>query len=297
MTNMNDMTDRKVIIQISDVHITGDGLLHASVDSLGNLVSILDSIEGAGSPPDLLLFTGDLADKGEPAAYRRFRETVEPFAQRLNARVLYVPGNHDTRAPFREHLLDGEPTQDLIDQVLWLDGLRVIALDSTAPPRHHGELEDQQLAWLRDELATRAPRGTILALHHPPIGGPSTFLDILTLRAPERLAEVIAGTDVLMIVAGHTHHASAGALGGVPVWVATASAYQMDVLTASAGIMQGLAGSAFSRIDVADGSAVATHIPVLDAGSPLYRIDFETVARALQAGGPVEEIESAMSNG
>jgi Icc protein len=286
----------KVIIQISDVHITGDGLLHDHVDSLANLVTILNSIEQAGSPPDLLLFTGDLADKGEPEAYRRFRDTVEPFAQRLSAEVLYVPGNHDSRAPFREYLLDGEPAQDTIDQVLWVDGLRIVALDSTAPPRHHGELEDRQLTWLKDELATPAPRGTILALHHPPIGGPSTFLDILTLRDPGRLAEAIAGTDVLMIVAGHTHHASAGALGGVPVWVATASAYQMDVLTAGAGIMQGLAGSAFSRIDVADGSAVATHIPVLDASSPLYKIDFETVARALQAGS-VEEIESAMSNG
>jgi 3',5'-cyclic AMP phosphodiesterase CpdA len=267
------------------------------VDSLDNLVTILSAIEQAGSPPDLLLFTGDLADKGEAEAYRRFRETVEPFAERLGTPVLYVPGNHDTRAPFREHLLDWEPTEDTIDQVLWLDGLRIVALDSTAPPRHHGELEDQQLAWLEAELATPAPRGTILALHHPPIGGPSKFLDILTLRGPERLAAAIAGTDVLMVVAGHTHHASAGALAGIPVWVATASAYQMDVLTASTGVMQGLAGSAFSRIDVAEGSAVATHIPVLDSSTPLYQIDFETLQRALRAGGPVEEIESAMSNG
>jgi 3',5'-cyclic-AMP phosphodiesterase len=276
------MNNRKVIIQISDMHITGDGLMYDRVDSLGNLVTILSSIEHAGSPPDLLLFTGDTADSGEPAAYRRFRETVEPFAERLGAPVLYVPGNHDARAAFREHLLDGEPVEDTIDQVLWLDGLRIVALDSTAPPRDYGELEDQQLTWLKAELATPAPLGTILALHHPPIGSPSRFLDMLALRAPERLAAAIAGTDVLMIVAGHNHLASAGVLAGVPVWVAAASAYQMDMMAAAADVVQGLAGSAFSRIDVADGSAVATHIPVHDGRSPLYQFDFETLQRAAQ---------------
>jgi Icc protein len=267
------MNDRKVIVQVSDMHITGEGLLYDRVDSLGNLVTILSCIERAGAAPDLLLFTGDAADDGTPAAYRRFRGTVEPFAERLGAPVLYVPGNHDARAAFREHLLDGEPAEDTIDQVLWLDGLRIVALDSTAPPGDHGELEDQQLSWLKTELATPAALGTILALHHPPIGSPSGFLNMLALRAPERLAAAIAGTDVLMIVAGHNHQASAGLLAGVPVWVAAASSYQMDVLAGAAGITQGLAGSAFSRIDVADGSAVAAHIPVLDGRSPLYRFE------------------------
>lgn len=68
-------------------------------------------------------------------------------------------------------------------------------------------------------------------------------------------------------------------------------------MAGASGITQGLAGSAFSRIDVADGSAVATHIPVLDGGAPLYQIDFETLQRALRTSGSVEEIESAMSNG
>jgi 3',5'-cyclic-AMP phosphodiesterase len=219
---------------------------------------------------------------------------VEPFADRMGVPVLLVPGNHDERAPFREHLLDGEPTGDSIDQVRWAGGLRVIALDSTVPGRPHGELEDAQLQWLAAELATPAPQGTIVALHHPPIGGPAEFGGIITLHDHQRLAEVVRGTDVLMIVAGHTHHASAGALGGVPVWVATATAYQLDALAAGAEVMRGLAGSAFTRIDVKDGAAVATHIPVL-AGSPLYSIDWETVARFIDHGASEEEIEAAFS--
>jgi hypothetical protein len=42
-------------------------------------------------------------------------------------------------------------------------------LDTSVPGYHHGEISGRQLDWLADELATPAPDGTILALHHPPI--------------------------------------------------------------------------------------------------------------------------------
>jgi 3',5'-cyclic-AMP phosphodiesterase len=287
------MPDQKVIIQISDVHVVGEGLLYDRVDTTENLAWILTAIESTGAP-DLLLFTGDLADKAEPAAYRRLRDTVEPFATRMGIPVLYQPGNHDARSPFREHLLGWEATDEPIDQVVWSDGLRVIALDSTVPGAPHGELADTQLAWLEAELATAAPLGTILALHHPPIVGPSQLLNTIILRDPERLGKVVEGTDVKMVVAGHTHHTSAGILGGVPVWVATATAYQQDVLSIANSGIRGIPGSAFSRIDVADGTAVATHIPVIVADRPLYEIDSETLRRYIEQGASVEEVEASM---
>ena len=48
-----------------------------------------------------------------------------------------------------------------------MDGLRIIALDTSVPGYHHGELTDAQLAWLADVLATPAPHGTLLALTPP----------------------------------------------------------------------------------------------------------------------------------
>jgi Icc protein len=295
VTDLPANTD-KVIIQISDVHVTAQGMLHDFVDSLANLKWILSAVELGGAPPDLLLFTGDLADKGEAEAYERFRSTVEPYAQRMGVPVMYIPGNHDTRTPFREHLLGWAANEDAIDQVLWCDGLRVIGLDSTVPGSHHGELDDAQLAFLQDQLATPAPFGTIVAIHHPPIPGPSEFLNQLTLREPERLARVIEGTDVRMLLAGHTHHASAGVLGGVPVWVATASAYQMDVMTTATRAMRGIPGSAFTRIDVVRGMAVATHIPVIVAERAVYEVDFATIRRFIAEGASADEVESAFAS-
>lgn len=269
-------TGHKVIIQISDTHIAAVGNIYNTVDTLENLAQVLSLIEGADAPPDLLLFTGDLADKGEPEAYRRFRSTVEPFAARMGVPALYMPGNHDARPPFRKQLLDWEENDEVIDQVLWSDGLRIIAMDSTVPSEAHGELDDAQLSWLEDELAQSAPLGSILAIHHPPIPGPSPFINDIVLHKPERLGKVIAGSDVRMIVAGHAHHASAGSIVGIPVWVATATAYQLDVFAIASTSLRGIPGVAFTRIDVTEDGAVATHIPVLDA-LPVYEIDFETV--------------------
>ena len=99
---------------------------------------------------------------------------------------------------------------------------------------------------------------------------------------------------VLSLLDWPGYSTSAGALAGVPVWVATATAYQLDALAAGTEVMRGMAGSAFTRIDVKDGAAVATHIPVL-AGSPLYSIDWETLQRFIAHGASEEEIEAAFA--
>jgi len=290
-----EVVAERVVVQISDTHITSGGLLHDLVDSLDNLDRVLSAVEDAGAPPDLLLFTGDLADKGESEAYKRFRDLVEPYVERLSVPVMYVPGNHDMRAPFREHLLGWDAIDESVDQVVEVNGLRVISLDSTVPGSAHGDLRPAQLAWLAEQISDPAEHGTVLALHHPPIPGPSRFLNQLTLRQPQALAEVVRGSDVSMIVTGHAHHVSAGALGGVPVWVATATAYQMDVLASATHSMRGLIGSGFTRIDVFADTVVATLVPVIESQRYVYDVDFATIQRFLDHGATAEDVEAAFS--
>jgi 3',5'-cyclic-AMP phosphodiesterase len=256
------MTDdrRYVLIQISDVHLVTQGLLHGYIEPFRNLETILSQIEDSGIHPDALLLSGDLADTGESSAYAQLRVTVGDAARRLGAMVVYLPGNHDLRQTFREELLDRLPADGPLDQVAWCGELRIIALDSSRANQDHGELSDTQLERLAAELATPAPHGTILALHHPPIPSPIEFMSQIALREPERLGELIAGSDVRIVLAGHNHHGSAGLLAGVPVFVAPAASYQADVLLQGPGF-RGLEGSAFARIDVARRGVVATIVP------------------------------------
>jgi Icc protein len=178
--------------------------------------------------PQVLVFTGDLADKAEPAAYARLRELVTPVAAGLGAEVVWVMGNHDERAEYAKGLFDLED-DGVQDRVHEVDGLRIIALDTSVPGYHHGELTDDQLAWLRDQLATPAPHGTLLALHHPPIPVPMLrAAEIIELDDQHQLAEALAGSDVRAILGGHFHFTSWSTFAGIPVSVASASCYTSD---------------------------------------------------------------------
>ncbi|MGW0178416.1 metallophosphoesterase [Nocardia sp. NPDC003345] len=273
------------IVQFTDTHIRPAGeLMHGTVDTHANLVHALDRLRAFGEPIDALVLSGDLTDTGSREAYRRLRDTVEPVAEQLRAKTIYVMGNHDERGAFAAELgtgttagwpgrATGEPGQPVagaagpgrpLDQVHDIAGLRVVALDSTTPHRHDGRLGNGQLEWLTAVLREPARHGTLLVLHHPPIPSPVATTQALRLREPERLAEVIAGTDVRLIICGHNHYTGAGALAGVPVWVGPALSYRMDPF-APAGRHRGRTGYGFGRIDLLGPDLVATAVETTPA--------------------------------
>jgi Icc protein len=269
-----DMTVR-TLVHLSDTHVVPEGqLLYGKIDALANLRAALAMVEAASLQPTAIVITGDLTDTGEPDAYDRFRRVVEPAAERIGAPVVYVMGNHDERGAFRSSLLGAEATTEPVDHVVHAGDLRIIAMDSSIPGRIHGRLEPEQLDWLREELATPAPAGTVLAMHHPPLADERPIAEAMLLHGPERLAEVVAGSDVRAVLAGHTHSPGAGVLAGIPVWVAGAIAYTIDYTVvdhggdgtspgaSSVGVLRGVYGSTFSRVDLSDHGAVATSVPV-----------------------------------
>ena len=58
--------------------------------------------------------------------------------------------------------------------------------------------------------------GTLLALHHPPIPSPIEIMAIIELQDQPRLADVIRGTDVRGILAGHLHYSTSRHVRGHP---------------------------------------------------------------------------------
>jgi 3',5'-cyclic AMP phosphodiesterase CpdA len=248
-----------MLVQISDVHLTTDGSFLPGIRPRDNLLSGLRLLEATGIRPDVFLLTGDLADAGEGACYDDLAGVLSEAARRCGAKVIYVPGNHDDRETFRRHLLRGTGDGP-VNQTHWRDGLRIIALDSTVPGESHGALDDQTLGYLRSELRTAAPDGTVVTLHHPPIPSPIHPMSRIGLRDQERLRDAIAGSDVRIVLCGHNHHEALGTLGAVPVWVSPATAYRADIT--SAGAVHAIPGAALSRIDLSDDGPMVTVIPV-----------------------------------
>ncbi len=256
-----------LIIQISDVHLTVDGRM-AHIDNADdyagpkeNLLAGLNLLEHSGIQPDLFILTGDLADQGDASCYEELAHVFDEVAASNGTEAIFLPGNHDDRATFRRHLLkqsenDGGP----INQVRWLGGLRILALDSTVPGMDHGEIDDETVAFVEEALATPAPIGTVIAFHHPPIPSPIAEMTACNLQQPHRLSKAMSESDVRLIICGHNHHEAWGNLGSVPVWTSPSSAFRADMTNQA--LFRAVPGSAFSRIDIDDHGVRASTFPI-----------------------------------
>jgi Icc protein len=285
---------RHVVAHLSDPHLIGGGGLHYGViDNIVNLRRALDRLAAVRPAPRALVFTGDLADRAEPDAYETLRSIVEPAAAEMGAVVVWTMGNHDERAPFAKGLYDSadDGFQDRVHEV---DGLRIVALDTSVPGYHHGELRPDQLTWLAGVLATPAEHGTLLAMHHPPVPLPMLrAAELIELHDQQALAEVITGTDVRGILAGHLHLSTWSTFAGVPVSVASASCYTTDPAPVDRFVSGVDAGQAFTMVHTYDDRLVHTLVP-LERGTEVTHVGSD-ITEALESV-PLEQARELASS-
>jgi Icc protein len=285
---------RHVVAHLSDPHLIGGGARHYGViDNDAHLRLALDRLAAVSPAPQALVFTGDLADRAEPEAYATLRSIVEPAAAAMGAVVVWTMGNHDERAPFARGLFDSDDDgpQDRVHEV---DGLRIVALDTSVPGHHHGDLTPGQLAWLADVLATPAEHGTLLAMHHPPLPLPMLrAAELIELQDQQALAEVVTGTDVRGILAGHLHLSTWSTFAGVPVSVASASCYTSDPAPVDRFVSGVDANQAFTMVHAYDDRLVHTLVP-LERGTEVSHIGSD-VTEALE-GVPLEQARELASS-
>lgn len=273
------------LLHLSDTHfLAGDDQLYGSVDSEGRLRQLFTELEASGSRPEAIIFTGDLADKGEPAAYAKLRAIIDPAATRLGARVIWVMGNHDERSAFREGLLDQGPSAKPIDHVYDVNGLRIIALDSSVPGHHYGEITPDQLDWLAEELSMPAEHGTILAMHHPPVPSELDLAVLVELRHQHILAEVLEGSDVRSIIAGHLHYTTMATFAGIPVSVASATCYTQDLNVPVGGTRGHNGAQSFNLVHVYENTVLHSVVPIGEFATVAQVTAEETASILADAG-------------
>jgi 3',5'-cyclic AMP phosphodiesterase CpdA len=255
-----------VIAHISDTHLLAEGRkLYGLVEQLAHLEQTLHQLEQSSVHPQALVFTGDLADLGEPDAYDRLKALVEPAAERMGAQLIWVMGNHDER-PEYSRILFGQESDAPQDRVYDINGLRIISFDTTVPGYHHGEVTDDQLDWLADVLSSPAPYGSLLAIHHPPVPTPMLeAMGMLELQDQPKLAKVVRGSDLRGILAGHLHYGTHSMFAGIPVSVASATCYTLN-LTARDRLLSGVDfGQAINLVHVYEEQVVHSTVPIGDA--------------------------------
>src|SRR5690606_39607324 len=186
-----------LLVQLTDTHLLAEPeSVMCQVNTDASLRAVLDLVRANGHRPDLLLATGDLAQDGSPAAYRRLRALLE----QTDWPVRCLPGNHDDPHALRHAL--GLWTQPVTDIGAW----RIILLDSSVPDSNGGHIDDTQFDLLERAAALAGDRLLLVALHHNPVQMDRKWQDDMMVDNAQALFQRLASlrrTRVLLW--GHVH--------------------------------------------------------------------------------------------
>jgi len=190
-----------LIAQLTDLHI-GFDLENPDELNFGRVASAIDYVKSLSVVPDRLMLTGDLADHGDAASYKRLRGLIEscPFPVNLCA------GNHDDRWTMKRVFPDLPIEEGFVQYVIDEREVRIIVLDTLDPGHHGGAFCHRRAGWLKARLAETPTKPVLIVLHHPPI---ETGIPWMTAHAAEpwvvMLDKAIGSHPNVTMISGHIH--------------------------------------------------------------------------------------------
>lgn len=197
-------------VQITDTHLGRDDLLREFAGHVGKL----------DVPVAFVVNTGDLVGGVDVVPPDKAQQQYDRYlgaAAAFTVPLWNVPGNHEHVAinvaeADKNHPLYGKglyrqllgPTYYAWD---WGD-VHFVALDGTSLP-YQEKLGEEQLAWLRADLALQPPDKPLVLFCHQ---------SLPALRDAKELSAILAGRRVLGAFCGHLHSTFTTALAGFPVY-------------------------------------------------------------------------------
>ena len=198
----NTQQDVFRIVQITDPHLFKDinGEL-LGINTQASFSQVLSEIQQQQYDYDLVLATGDLVQDNSDEGYLRFRQDVKALNNKM---VFWIPGNHDFQPKMFEILK--EDSVSAKKHILLGDKWQILLLDSQVQGVPHGQLEAEELDWLKLKLQEYPERYSLVVLHHHLLSTGSVWLDQHNLRNANELAEVLAPfKNVKALLYGHIH--------------------------------------------------------------------------------------------
>lgn len=203
------------VLQVTDTHLfpaPDESLL--GVRTQDTLDAVLDHAFREGTP-DALIASGDLAQVGEPATYRRFLETVR---SRFAGPCLCVPGNHDLGEPFLRIL----PTQPVR-----LGAWDVLGVDTHIDHRVDGVVAEGELRRLEEALSGSAGRHALVVGHHCPVDVGAPWLDEHRIANSDALLALLGASECVRgYLGGHVHQEVDRRVGGLRVLASPSTCFQ-----------------------------------------------------------------------
>ena len=155
-------------LQISDSHVGFDK--PANPNALGTLEEAVNKIKGLQAKPSFLIHTGDIAHLSKPSEF----DDAERVISQAKLDVHYVPGEHDvidenTGKLYLERF--GKGTKGSGWYSFDATGVHFVGLVNVMDLKGGGmgNLGNEQLAWLEDDLKSRTASTPIVIFAHIPL--------------------------------------------------------------------------------------------------------------------------------
>ena len=208
-------------VQISDSHMGFNR--PANPDVTGTLRATIDKINALPQQPDFIVHTGDLSHTSKAAEY----DTLDQLLQGASTKQVFcVPGEHDTAIDDGKQYLEryGKSAKGRGWYSFNHKDVHFVGLANVAALEGLGKLGDDQLEWLKSDLAGQpASRPVVVFAHIPlwsvyPDWGWGTEDSAQALGYLKRFASVT-------VLNGHIHQVMQKVEGNVTFHTAMATAF------------------------------------------------------------------------
>ncbi|MBI1777215.1 MAG: metallophosphoesterase [Proteobacteria bacterium] len=152
-------------VQLTDTHWGFSGP-KVNPEALNTLPKAVAAVNALATPPDFIVFTGDLTHTTDDPLERRKRMAqFKAIVGELKVKTIrYLAGEHDAS------LDKGEAFREFFGEMHYAfdhKGVHFIALDNVSDPG--AKLGEAQLDWLKADLAKQKPEQSIVVLTHRPL--------------------------------------------------------------------------------------------------------------------------------
>ena len=216
-------TATPLFVQISDTHIGFNK--DANPDVIGTLNRSIDMVNALPQRPAFAIHTGDVSHLSKAQEF----DTAQQLLKRLRVSEIHVvPGEHDvTDGPGTEFFARyGKPSGNKGYYSFDAGGVHFIALVNVMSfkPGGLGALGDDQLAWLKADLAARTASQPIVVFAHMPLW---------TIYEPwgwgtaegDQLAAMLRRFGSVTVLNGHIHQIVQKVEGNITFHTARSTAY------------------------------------------------------------------------
>jgi predicted phosphodiesterase len=218
---VDEFSDNFSFIHLADFHVGDPRGLRESIRETLGMKSIKRCISEVNLlNPDFVIISGDLVfGQLYPREYSREYKKCYELIQMFDVPTYLCPGNHDGyRRPFEDGLEFWKEYFGPLYYSFEYGNYHYISINSYdmsalsrftflfIPLNWGGSIQDEQLGWIEDDLASNNPDLTFMFMHHNPLWETNKeSLFRKSYKNRENLLGLIDQYEVDMVLAGHVH--------------------------------------------------------------------------------------------